>query len=190
MTRVWVSQTDLAHSLLAHSPLSFSRAPPATDVAAAIACRSRPSPVTSAAVTWAYDEPPRPSSSSTKWIWNSSPLRWDRGSISARVLTDFCRLWAHSPPDLLSVLAMHSCSGPGVCASPVEAPSAVLPVVLWWRLPQVASGRPHGHCPAIPSRHTPGHTVSVFFFSSTPLLSSPAMVSGHLAMTSEPSSQA
>jgi hypothetical protein len=57
MTQVWVSQTNPAHSLLAHSPLSFSRAPPATDVTAAVACRSRPSPVTSAADTWAYDAP-------------------------------------------------------------------------------------------------------------------------------------
>jgi hypothetical protein len=57
MTRVWVGQTDPAHSLLAHSPLSFSRAPPATDVAAVVACRSRPSPVTSAADTWVYDAP-------------------------------------------------------------------------------------------------------------------------------------
>jgi hypothetical protein len=55
MIRVWVGQTDPAHSLLAHSSLSFSRAPPVTDVAAA--CRSRPSLVTSTADTWAYDAP-------------------------------------------------------------------------------------------------------------------------------------
>jgi hypothetical protein len=98
-------------------------------------------------------------------------------------------------------LRIHHLAGrlPGArCASPrwswcvctlVEAPSAVLPVVLRWRLPRIASGQPRGHCPAMASRHAPGRMVSVFQSSSSPLLSSSATVTGHLAMTSEPSSQ-
>jgi hypothetical protein len=75
-------------------------------------------------------------------------------------------------PNFFLAHAVHACGGLGVCASPVEAPSAVLPVVLWWSLPRVASGRPRGHCPAMPSRHAPGRMVSVFlFFYLSPLLS-------------------
>jgi hypothetical protein len=60
-----------------------------------------------------------------------------------------------------------------VC-TPVEAPSAVLPVVPRWRLPSAAPGRPRGHCPAMPVRYAPGHLVS-FSYSSPPS----ASLTGH-----------
>jgi hypothetical protein len=124
------------------------------------------------------------------------PNRFDGRSLSEKI-----RGWIPLGFSLPYRLRVHHLTGllPGArCASPrwswcvctsVEAPSAVLPVVLRWSLPQVASGRPCGHCPTIPSRHAPGRMVSVFQSSSSPLLSSPTMVTGHLAMISEPSSQ-
>jgi hypothetical protein len=187
-TRVWVGQTDPAHSASLTPPLSSSRALSCDQ------CHRRHLQILAISGDfrrWHLGKQctPLPSSSSTKWIWKSTPLRWDLGSISARVFAGSCRLWAHTPPDLLPVLAVRVCGGQGVCASPVEAPSAVLPVVLRWRLPQVAPGRPRGHCPAMPSRHAPGCLVSLLLSFSSPLLSSPATVTGRLAMTSMPSSQ-
>jgi hypothetical protein len=76
-----------------------------------------------------------------------------------------------------------------MCVHAGGSAGAVLPVVPRWRPPRVASSRPRGHCPAMPPRQAHGRTSSMFFLSSTPLFSTPAMVFGHLGMTSEPSSQ-
>jgi hypothetical protein len=110
-----------------------------------------------------------PSSSSTKWIQKTSPLRWDPWLNPARVLPAPVASELDTLPDLFLVLAVRVCGGRGVCASPVEAPRCGAPGATWWKPSQVAPGRPRGHCPAMPSRHAPGCLVSAFLFLSNPL---------------------
>jgi hypothetical protein len=113
------------------------------------------------------------SSISTKSFRRPPPLRGDPWQDPA---WDFASLSPPSsiprrlPPDACCASSRRSQC---VC-TPVEAPSAVLPVVPRWRLPSAVPGRPRGHYPAMPAKYAPGRLVSFSF----PFLPS-ASLTGH-----------
>jgi hypothetical protein len=99
------------------------------------------------------------------------------------------RLQAQCLTGPLLVLAVQHRGGRGVCARRWKHPRSGAPGAAAVKTSPGSPQRPRGHCPAMPSRHAPGHLVSVLLSSSSSLLSSPAMVTGHLAMPSVLSSQ-
>jgi hypothetical protein len=166
--------------------LSLSSFPLAIWIAAA-AWPLRPTPVASAVASLGGSLASAPSTSSTEWNRRPPPLRGDPWKDPAR---NFASLLPPSsiPRRLLPDACCASLRRSQCVCTPVEAPSAVLPVHLDEVLPSAAPSRPRGHCLAMPARDAPGRLVSVIFlFYLCPL--SLATLSDQLVKNSEPSSQ-